>query len=303
MCAVKQTLLHPPRLSLLTYVLKVEQVFDCHRVTMWPLSCPPLPRAPALLLARAAPSPSDRLRQVKAPGGGEAGGEGGAGSEAGEGGLPAAAEAPGGVGPGQDVETCSLGQTSQKRGEKDAAGEGDRRPGVAAWGPCAGPSPSLLSNPPPESAQDPPPVPAQRARGPRRGLPSPALFCACGLCVLLAGLNRTLAGALASPPPRGSAPLVVGPALLALALGCFAACCACSRRGPAPPARSAAAPGGGGGRWRWRAASAPRRTTAVQLSPAASAASSPSSPGPAPRTAPRPQRRLQLKPGRQRVAP
>lgn len=38
MCAVKQTLLHPPRLSLLTYVLKVEQVFDCHRVTMWPLS-------------------------------------------------------------------------------------------------------------------------------------------------------------------------------------------------------------------------------------------------------------------------
>ncbi|XP_038543234.1 transmembrane protein 275 isoform X1 [Canis lupus familiaris] len=89
--------------------------------------------------------------------------------------------------------------------------------------------------------------------------------------------ERTLAGALASPPPRGSAPLVVGPALLALALalGCFAACCA---------ERTA-------------------HTTAVQLSPAASAASSPSSPGPAPRTAPRPQRRLQLKPGRQRVAP
>ncbi|KAM8935292.1 LOW QUALITY PROTEIN: transmembrane protein 275 [Lycaon pictus] len=124
------------------------------------------------------------------------------------------------------------------------------------------------------------------ARGPRRGLPSPALFCACGLCVLLAGLNGTLAGALASSPPRGSAPLVVGSALLALALalGCFAACCACSP-GPLESSERTA------------------QDTAVQLSPAASAASSPSSPGPAPRTAPRPQRRLQLNPGRQRVAP
>ncbi|XP_038307709.1 transmembrane protein 275 isoform X2 [Canis lupus familiaris] len=88
--------------------------------------------------------------------------------------------------------------------------------------------------------------------------------------------ERTLAGALASPPPRGSAPLVVGPALLALALGCFRRLLRVERTA---------------------------QTTAVQLSPAASAASSPSSPGPAPRTAPRPQRRLQLKPGRQRVAP
>ncbi|XP_025782497.1 uncharacterized protein LOC112863570 [Puma concolor] len=94
--------------------------------------------------------------------------------------------------------------------------------------------------PPPEKSRG---APAQalagRARGRLPGLPSPALFCACGLCVLLAGVNVTLVGAFASFPPRSNAPLVVGPALLALALVCFAACCACSRRGPAPRARSA----------------------------------------------------------------
>ncbi|CAK7305733.1 Transmembrane protein 275 [Vulpes lagopus] len=115
--------------------------------------------------------------------------------------------------------------------------------------------------------------------------------------------ERDAAGALASCPPRGSAPLVlvVGPALLALALGCFAACCACSRRGPALPARSAAARGGAGagraagaGAGEQRApgagphgrAAQPRRLGRVlALQPRARSA------GP------------QLNPGRQRVAP
>ncbi|XP_042809004.1 transmembrane protein 275 [Panthera pardus] len=144
--------------------------------------------------------------------------------------------------------------------------------------------------PPPEKSRG---APAQalagRARGRLPGLPSPALFCACGLCVLLAGVNVTLVGAFASFPPRSNAPLVVGPALLALALVCFAACCACSRRGPAPRARSAAASGpgrggGGGGPVALEMESSERTaqdTTAVQLSPAVSAASSSrSSPGP-----------------------
>ncbi|XP_069333986.1 transmembrane protein 275 [Eulemur rufifrons] len=120
------------------------------------------------------------------------------------------------------------------------------------------------------------------------GLPSPALCCACGLCVLLAGVNVTLVGAFASFLPGHNAPLVVGPALLVLALGFFAACCVCSRRGPAPRARSlAAGPGQGGGRAgpvALEMESSERTaqdTTAVQLSPAVSAASSGrSSPGP-----------------------
>ncbi|XP_062959647.1 transmembrane protein 275 [Cynocephalus volans] len=141
--------------------------------------------------------------------------------------------------------------------------------------------------------------PAGRAQGRLPGLPSPALCCACGLCVLLAGLNVTLVGAFASFLPGHNAPLVVGPALLALALGFFAACCVCSRRGPAPRSRAAAAaaavpgPGGGrAGRVALEMESSERTaqdTTAVQLSPAASAASSGrSSPGPFALDAPAP---------------
>ncbi|XP_037356626.1 transmembrane protein 275 [Talpa occidentalis] len=128
-----------------------------------------------------------------------------------------------------------------------------------------------------------------RSRSRLARLPSPALLCACGLCVLLAGVNVTLVGAFAAFLPGHNAPLVVGPALLALALGLFAACCVCSRRGPARRARSAASsgpgPGGGGaGPVALEMESSERTaqdTTAVQLSPAASAASSGrSSPGP-----------------------
>ncbi|XP_063091287.1 transmembrane protein 275 [Cavia porcellus] len=120
------------------------------------------------------------------------------------------------------------------------------------------------------------------------GLPSPALCCACGLCVLLAGVNVTLVGAFASFLPGHNAPLVVGPALLVLALGFFLACCVCGRRAPAPRARTVgmARPGQGGARAgpvALELESSERTaqdTTAVQLSSAASAASSgPSSPG------------------------
>lgn len=133
-----------------------------------------------------------------------------------------------------------------------------------------------------------PAPPADRAQARLRGLPPPALCCACGLCVLLAGVNVTLVGAFASFLPGHNAPLVAGPALLVLALGFFAACCVCGRRGPAPRARSsqAARPGQGGGRAgpvALEMESSERTaqdTTAVQLSPAASAASSGrSSPG------------------------
>lgn len=175
--------------------------------------------------------------------------------------------------------------------------------------------------PPPEKSRGPAArPPAGRAPGRLPGLPSPALLCACGLCVLLAGVNVTLVGALASFPPRSNAPLVVGPALLALALGCFAACCVCSRRGPALRPRSAATSGsgrgggGGGGQVALEMESSERTaqdTTAVQLSPAASAASSGrSSPGPFALDAPAPAavyaprtEVVQLNLPRERVAP
>ncbi|XP_048205933.1 transmembrane protein 275 [Perognathus longimembris pacificus] len=132
-------------------------------------------------------------------------------------------------------------------------------------------------------------APKGRAQGRLPGLPSPALCCACGLCVLLAGVNVTLVGAFASFLPGHNAPLIVGPALLVLALGFFTACCVCSSRGPAPHARSLATAGrdpgaGRAGPVALEMESSERTaqdTTAVQLSPAASAASSGrSSPGP-----------------------
>lgn len=132
------------------------------------------------------------------------------------------------------------------------------------------------------------PAPPGRSRNLLRGLPSPALCCACGLCVLLAGLNVTLVGAFSAFLPGHNVPLVVGPALLVLALGFFAACCVCTRRGPVPRACSSVPVGQGGGRpgtvaleMESSERTAAQDTTAVQLSPAASAASSSrSSPGP-----------------------
>uniref|UniRef100_A0A8D2CPC2 Transmembrane protein 275 n=1 Tax=Sciurus vulgaris TaxID=55149 RepID=A0A8D2CPC2_SCIVU len=135
------------------------------------------------------------------------------------------------------------------------------------------------------------PAPTGRAQGRLPGLPSPALCCACGLCVLLAGVNVTLVGAFASFLPGYNVPLILGPALLVLALSFFAVCCVCSRRGPALRARSLQTAGrsqngGRAGPVALEMESSERTaqdTTAVQLSPAASAASSGrSSPGPGP---------------------
>ncbi|XP_051027377.1 LOW QUALITY PROTEIN: transmembrane protein 275 [Acomys russatus] len=128
------------------------------------------------------------------------------------------------------------------------------------------------------------PGPPGRAQGQRLwALPSPALCCACGLCVLLAGLNVTLVGAFATFLPGHNAPLMVGPALLVLAFGFFAACCVCSRQCPVSRARSPATSGRPGAVALEMESSerTAQDTTAVQLSPAASAASSSrSSPGP-----------------------
>lgn len=123
-------------------------------------------------------------------------------------------------------------------------------------------------------------APEQRAPRPP-SLPSPALCCACGLCVMLAGINITLVGAFAFGTfiPAGNPPIIIGPLLLLVALAFFAACCVVSRR---PPARGP----NGGERWglMGRMGTAAfemetsdrllQDTTAVQLSPASSHKSS-----------------------------
>ncbi|KAF3690999.1 hypothetical protein EXN66_Car006673 [Channa argus] len=72
-----------------------------------------------------------------------------------------------------------------------------------------------------------------------QSLPSPALCCACGLCIMLAGINITLVGAFAFGTfmPTGNPPIIIGPLLLLIALAFFTACCLVSRRPPAhmPP--------------------------------------------------------------------
>ncbi|XP_037325898.2 transmembrane protein 275-like [Pungitius pungitius] len=126
------------------------------------------------------------------------------------------------------------------------------------------------------------PTKAPRGRAPlHRSVPSPALCCACGLCILLAGINITLVGAFAygTIVPAGNPPIVLGPLLLLVALAFFAACCAVSRR---PPARRP----DGGEKWGLMRVGAAAfemetsdhmlqdATTAVQLSPADSPTSS-----------------------------
>uniref|UniRef100_A0ABM5G7S1 Transmembrane protein 275 n=1 Tax=Pogona vitticeps TaxID=103695 RepID=A0ABM5G7S1_9SAUR len=72
-----------------------------------------------------------------------------------------------------------------------------------------------------------------------QGLPSPALCCACGLCIMLAGINITLVGAFAFGTflPVNNPPIVIGPILLVVAFTFFGACCVCSRRPPAHGSR------------------------------------------------------------------
>ncbi|KAM9128806.1 transmembrane protein 275 [Pangshura tecta] len=80
--------------------------------------------------------------------------------------------------------------------------------------------------------------PSQKKTRPQ-GLPSPALCCACGLCIMLAGINITLVGAFAFGTflPVNNPPIIIGPILLVVAFTFFGACCICSRRPPAHGAR------------------------------------------------------------------
>ncbi|KAM9358054.1 transmembrane protein 275-like [Symphorus nematophorus] len=116
-----------------------------------------------------------------------------------------------------------------------------------------------------------------------QSLPSPALCCACGLCIMLAGINITLVGAFAFGTliPTSNPPIIIGPLLLLIALAFFTACCVVSRRPPAHMARQAK----GGEKWGlMRMGTAAfemetsehtlQDTTAVQLSPTNSPTSS-----------------------------
>ncbi|XP_036371589.1 transmembrane protein 275-like [Megalops cyprinoides] len=116
-----------------------------------------------------------------------------------------------------------------------------------------------------------------------QGLPSPALCCACGLCIMLAGINITLVGAFAFGTfmPRNNPPIIIGPMLLLVAFAFFGACCVCSRR---PPAQGSRKPKGGNSLGLIRAGGTAfeietsehtlQDTTAVQLSPTNSPCSS-----------------------------
>lgn len=111
-----------------------------------------------------------------------------------------------------------------------------------------------------------------------QNLPSPSLCCACGLCVMLAGINVTLVGVLAFGTRNIT--IIVGPLLLLVAAAFFVACCVASR------ARAHVAEGGKRGE-KWglmqmetvafemeRSEHTLQDTTAVQLSPTNSPSSS-----------------------------
>ncbi|XP_071200774.1 uncharacterized protein [Salvelinus alpinus] len=117
-----------------------------------------------------------------------------------------------------------------------------------------------------------------------QSFPSPALCCACGLGIMLAGINITLVGAFTfkSFIPASNPSIVIGPLLLIVALSFFGACCVCSRRAPARDTRKAK----GGESWGLMRMGAGatfemetsehtlQDTTAVQLSPTNSPSSS-----------------------------
>ncbi|XP_042352912.1 transmembrane protein 275 [Plectropomus leopardus] len=126
------------------------------------------------------------------------------------------------------------------------------------------------------------------------GLPSPALCCACGLCIMLAGLNITLVGAFAFSTlvPSANPPIIIGPILLLVAFSFFGACCVCSRLPPPHSSRRSKVGGRGAGLMGHGGLAGGavfeietsehtlQDTTAVQLSPTSSPGSSrASSPG------------------------
>lgn len=120
------------------------------------------------------------------------------------------------------------------------------------------------------------------------GLPSPALCCACGLCIMLAGLNITLVGAFAFSTlvPSANPPIIIGPVLLLVAFSFFGACCVCSRLPPPHSSRGSKAGGRGVGLMGHGGLASGaafeietsehtlQDTTAVQLSPTSSPGSS-----------------------------
>ncbi|MEQ2302659.1 hypothetical protein AMECASPLE_008931 [Ameca splendens] len=98
------------------------------------------------------------------------------------------------------------------------------------------------------------PVPKKEPQKKKRksrphGLPSPALCCACGLCIMLAGLNITLVGAFAFSTllPSANPPIIIGPVLLLVAFSFFGACCVCSRLPPPSSSRGSKVGGRGAG--------------------------------------------------------
>ncbi|KAM4605140.1 transmembrane protein 275 [Polymixia lowei] len=94
------------------------------------------------------------------------------------------------------------------------------------------------------------PVPLKTRRKSRpHGLPSPALCCACGLCIMLAGINITLVGAFAFSTllPSANPPIIIGPILLLVAFSFFGACCVCSRLPPAQGSHRSKVGGRGAG--------------------------------------------------------
>ncbi|KAJ7993353.1 hypothetical protein DPEC_G00271540 [Dallia pectoralis] len=146
--------------------------------------------------------------------------------------------------------------------------------------------------PPENSLQTSEPKKASRKRALRpQSLPSPALCCACGLCVMLAGVNITLVGAFAfkSFVPTSNPALVIGPLLLLVSLALFGACCGCSRwpsTRDAPRANGGEAWGlmrmGAGAKFEMETSEQTLQdTTAVQLSPADSPSPSHKSSDPA----------------------
>ncbi|XP_077411727.1 transmembrane protein 275 [Vanacampus margaritifer] len=134
------------------------------------------------------------------------------------------------------------------------------------------------------SKKEPPKDKKRRVSRPH-GLPSPALCCACGLCIMLAGLNITLVGVFAfrTLVPSANPSIVIGPILLLIAVSFFGACCVCSRL-PPPHSSHGAKTGmnliGNGGLAGGAAFEIEtsehtlQDTTAVQLSPTSSPASS-----------------------------
>lgn len=99
------------------------------------------------------------------------------------------------------------------------------------------------------------------------------LCCAFGLCVLLAGVNLTLAGTFWPYLPGLSASLVVGPSMVMVALGFLTGWCLCNQNSARRRAAADADQGGSSGPVALELESPERTvqdTMALQLSPASS---------------------------------